>query len=81
MSKYELRYDILNLDKFVAQKLPCKISLHQKCSLFKSPLLFNPRMQRKFTPHRGTRGGNETLPRVLDMLKYFEMILPLVESH
>ena len=27
------------------------------------------------------QGGNETLPRVLDMLKYFETILPLVESH
>ena len=36
ISKYELRYDILNLDKTGYPLV--------KFSMFKSPLLFNPRM-------------------------------------
>ena len=39
-------------------------------------------MQILHTPHRSTSGGGlmEPLPRVFDMLRYFELILPSVES-
>ena len=40
-------------------------------------------MQTLHTPHRGTSGGGglmEPLPRGFGMLRYFEPILPSVES-
>ena len=41
----------------------------------------NPRTYTQIhTPTVVQGGGVEPLPRVFDMLQYFEMILPLVES-
>ena len=43
-------------------------------------LLFNPRTHTQTDTPTVVQGGMEPLPGVFDMLYYFEMILPLVES-